>query len=488
MKISIDNFKTLKSLEEFEFKPFTLITGINSSGKSSFIQFLLLLKQTLSKPATNAPINLEGDFIKVNTFEEIIFQKNAENKLSLTLTFDNSEYIFTDFGPSLVIDSCDIKVIFTGKGDDIIVDSIEFNYYIPNALNKDHFLKLVADGKEYRMTTSTALFNKDFENLLEEKDFAKGDVLFSSFFPQLFTTQILNPDFKEGEDSKTTSSGNKFDELLDKTKPGPYKQYSVAPSIKKIEEFITNWFSKISYIGPLREEPSEYYPANKSDGEIGKKGQYAAYILEKEAKNRISYLKSEVDLEGLISFSEHEDTLVNAVNHWICDVFKLAKHIYSVEAQDTYQVLVENIYGVETSIKHVGFGISQVLPIIVEGLRMSSDSLLVLEQPEIHLHPKIQGQLFDFFYSLMLKRKKILIETHSDHLIVRMRRRIAEDEVNNLLSMINLEFAETGEISYYFEQIELTELGSIREFPKDFIEQQDDYRAIVRAQARRKLK
>lgn len=337
------------------------------------------------------------------------------------------------------------------------------------------------------MTTSTALFNNDFISLLDQegKDYLNGEVLFSSFFPQLFTTQIKNPDYKQPDDLKTQISDNKTEELLDKAKSQPFKQYSIAPNTKQIEEYVADWFGKISYIGPLREEPSEFYPANKYNNSIGQRGEYAAYILEKEGSNRIKYLKAEFDKEGEVSFLEQEDTLLSAVNHWICEVFKLAKRIYSREVQDNYQVFVENLYGVESTIKHVGFGVSQVLPIVVEGLRMSPNSLLVLEQPEIHLHPKIQGQLFDFFYSLILHQKKLLIETHSDHLIVRMRRRIAEDQKYNLLSMINFEFVETGETSHYFETIELNDLGSIREFPKDFIEQQDDYRAIVKAQARK---
>ena len=450
---------------------------------------MLLIKQTLNKPATNIPLNLNGDLIKLGSFEEIVYQKKTENYLSMILSFDNDEYTFPDFSP-LRIKSCDVKVSIKCLGQDVSVEQIEYSYYIPDTIKQNQYLRFEQNGENYLMTANTGLFNNDFFLLpaLEEKDHLRGNVLFSSFFPQIFTTQIKNPDFGKTEDSNKKESANEFEELLEKAKAEPYKQYSIEPNTKSIEEFITNWFKKISYIGPLREEPSEFYFANKEDNYIGKKGEYAAFILEKESATMVSYLKMETDEEGLISFLTHEDTLLKAVNHWICEVFKLAKKIHSIETQDNYQVLVENNYGIETTIKHVGFGVSQVLPIIVEGLRMPQDAMLILEQPEIHLHPKIQGQLFDFFYSLILKGKKILIETHSDHLIVRMRRRIAEDQRDELLSYVNLEFVETGETNHYFENIELTDLGSIKEFPKDFIEQQEDYKAIVKAQARKKLK
>lgn len=140
MKISIDNFKTLKSLEEFEFFPFTIITGVNSSGKSSFIQFLLLLKQTLEKPTTNSPLNFDGDIINLGLFEDIIYQKNTENRLSTILSFDNSEFSLPDFG-TLKAQSCDVKFSIFGQGDEVFVNTVEFNYYVPDAVTEDHFLK-----------------------------------------------------------------------------------------------------------------------------------------------------------------------------------------------------------------------------------------------------------------------------------------------------------------------------------------------------------
>jgi len=489
MKISIDNFKTLKSLEEFEFRPFTLITGVNSSGKSSLIQFLLLIKQTLEKPATNAALNLDGDILELGIFEDIIYQKNTQNCLIIIIEIDDIEYPFPNYEP-LKIKSCQVRVYIKYSGERIVVDTVEFNYYIPDTIKKDQFLRFKLDGDNYSMTANTGLFNNDFFILpaLEEKDRLKGNILFSSFFPQLFTTQIKNPDYGKSENGDEKQSTSEFEKLLEQTKAEPYKQYSIEPNTKLIQEFITRWFERISYIGPLREEPSEFYSSNKSGSYIGVKGEYAAFILEKEADNIVTYQKMEMDSDGLISFSTQQEKLLVAVNHWICDIFKLAKRIYSIEVQDRYQVRVENNYGVESTIKHVGFGVSQLLPIIVEGLRMSKNSMLILEQPEIHLHPKIQGQLFDFFYSLITIGKTVLIETHSDHLLVRMRRRIAEDSKDELLSLISLKFVETGETSHYFENIELTDLGGIQRFPKDFIEQQEDYRAIVKAQARRKLK
>jgi predicted ATPase len=142
----------------------------------------------------------------------------------------------------------------------------------------------------------------------------------------------------------------------------------------------------------------------------------------------------------------------------------------------------------EITIKHVGFGVSQILPIIVQGLIMPPGGTLVLEQPEIHLHPKIQSLLFDFLYSLILQGKNIIIETHSDHFITRMRRRVAEDDESALKDKIKLTFVEQGTTDLIFKSLTLDEYGILNIFPDDFIEMPElELEAIVKAQMKKRI-
>jgi len=199
-------------------------------------------------------------------------------------------------------------------------------------------------------------------------------------------------------------------------------------------------------------------------------------------------MKLECKIEDIknesIQYKLSRGSLADAVKYWICDVLQLAKEIKTEEYKDEFIVKIVNHFGIETTIKHVGFGISQILPIIVEGLRMVDTGILILEQPEIHLHPKIQSSLFDFLNSLIISGKKIIVETHSAEFITRMRRRIAEDSSNTLVGKVNLIFVEEDESEHIFKELDLSESGSLSYFPKDFIEQSEiDYRAIVKAQA-----
>lgn len=460
MKISISNFKVIKDLYQFEIKPFTILSGVNSTGKSSLIQLLLLLKQSIEIDSANETIVLDGEFFKVSDFEQLIFQKKSENKLRVTFDFDKDEFSknvitgrriavydalgnyscrliveFDTYENNIIVTEFSIKMIFEGKREDFINFAISKN------------------GKlDYSIKTNTALFG--LELFIGKPEVEK--INFSSFFPR--------------------------DYSYSPSKTGSFE-------ISDFKYFIANFFEKISYIGPLRAAPEETNQIKESNSNVGIHGEFTAQLLSDLAPNKILFSKI-VEDEGGAIFKTEKDTFLEAVNYWVCDVFKVAKRIYSEREEEKYRILLENDSGLTVSIKHVGFGISQILPIIVEGLRLPTGGILILEQPEAQLHPKLQSQLFDFLYSLILQGKNVFLETHSDHLITRMRRRIAEDSENEMSQKINLTFIETKNGTILFKGIDFNELGTPMDiFPKDFMEQTNiELKAIIDAQMKKRTK
>ncbi len=124
---------------------------------------------------------------------------------------------------------------------------------------------------------------------------------------------------------------------------------------------------------------------------------------------------------------------------------------------------------ISINIADSGFGTSQIFPIILEGLRMEMGDTLILEQPEIHLHPKMQMQMADFFVALAKSKKRVLVETHSDHIIYRLVRRIIEDKIDP--DLIKIYFIKPTEDGSTYEEIKIDEIKGIIKWPKDFFDQ-----------------
>lgn len=122
----------------------------------------------------------------------------------------------------------------------------------------------------------------------------------------------------------------------------------------------------------------------------------------------------------------------------------------------------------------VGFGVSQVLPIIVECLRAKPGETIILEQPEIHLHPKVQVTLADFLIARAADGVRVIIETHSDHLIKRLGRRIAEDSVPEIDEMISIYFIDEGLYGANCERIEINDFGEVVNWPVGFFDENED--------------
>lgn len=144
----------------------------------------------------------------------------------------------------------------------------------------------------------------------------------------------------------------------------------------------------------------------------------------------------------------------------------------------------------ELDLTSVGFGTSQILPIIVQGLLTPPGGVFIVEQPEVHLHPAAQAKLADFFLGLVRAGVQCIIETHSEHIINRLRRRIAEDQETHTERLIRIYFAERdrelGETR--FTPVEVNQYGVIGEWPEGFFEQAEDDSVWLAKAAREKKK
>jgi len=221
------------------------------------------------------------------------------------------------------------------------------------------------------------------------------------------------------------------------------------------------------YIGPLREYPQRYYIASgEYPRDVGLRGEHTVEVI-------------------YFDFKRKEDRYVK-LKRWMkemdlaCDVklSPVAEGIYALSVTDPK-------LNVDVNLADIGFGASQLLPIIVEGIYAKKGSVLLIEQPEIHLHPKLQAMLADLFIDIVKDGKQVIVETHSEHILLRLQRRVAE----NILSHkdIAIYYFEPSEEGSKITYVEMNEDGTLKTWPKGFFEEDlEESYLLLKALAGRK--
>lgn len=253
--------------------------------------------------------------------------------------------------------------------------------------------------------------------------------------------------------------------------------------------YLGMYFSNsVKYLGPLRDEPKPLYPlaAHADPTDIGLKGEMTAAVLNLHRERLIRYIPSAAFGKTPFDPSPVPRSLEAAVTDWL-KYLGVAETAHSVDKGKLGHELKVSLSdgGPNHDLTHVGVGVSQVLPILVMSLLADRDTTLIFEQPELHLHPKVQTRLADYFLSIVLLGKQCLIETHSEYLINRLRyRAAAEDNNNRVIENLKVYFVEKSNESSEFREIMVNEYGAIMEWPEGFFDQsQYESESILRAAA-----
>lgn len=195
-------------------------------------------------------------------------------------------------------------------------------------------------------------------------------------------------------------------------------------------------FKNINYLTPLRVYPQRNYILDHETDDVGLSGEFTPYIMHKYQNGKVSGFLPPFNDEFKVYAQKLKFDI--CVQEWM-NYLNFGKYSLS-NTLETIQLNIQNY-----NISNVGFGISQVLPIIVSGLIKQQNELLLLEQPEIHLHPVAQMCMADFLISMAINGKGVIVETHSDHIINRLVRRMMENhKVKNAVKIYFIDQNENG--------------------------------------------
>lgn len=445
--LHLEGFKSWKKLD-MEFAPITAIFGPNSSGKSSILQFLLLLKQTYESRDPNTVLDFGSDGRGV-----------------------------VDLGtPSHIAYDLDEGFVWSLK------------WQLPGILRiEDPGIPGSFIGSENEITISSRVyFAEDFDPFDERA--LGNDWLSYAFGSQRFSLDSTGTGYK-------LSSENYNFELEQETSPsppelslpGPIRSYAFPDRVRSahknasflshLEVKYTEMMDRIYYLGPLREQPKRVYQWTvKKPRDVGVRGENtidAILAAEKESsgfKQRIATQLREMKI---------------LQDFWITGIPTSTP----TDIMALYMPMVKSPNNTtSTYLPDVGFGVSQVLPVVVLLNYVPKGSTVLLEQPEIHLHPAIQSALGDLIiYAMQSRNLQIIVESHSEHLLRRLQRRIAEAKVPN--TKMRLYFTEMQDGQSKAEILDLDKYGYINNWPQHFFG--DEFGEVCAAQEaalERKLK
>ena len=243
----------------------------------------------------------------------------------------------------------------------------------------------------------------------------------------------------------------------------------------ELTEFLTN---QVHYVGPLRRGPETVtgYRMRGSVNQVGPEGENLAYLL---SLNPIVKCPMWTGKSGVSEIEVKETTLQQAISYWVREL-SLADEVSAREEPGIGDMIKLKMRGVdaELSPNDVGVGVSQALPVIAAVLMARPDDLIVLEQPELHLHPNAQLGLTDFFIAAARSGRRLLIESHSEHFLARMRLRsveTADDDHGWIAQNAGFIFAESeepdSETGATFRQVDISVNGEIEDWPRGFFDQ-----------------
>ena len=225
-------------------------------------------------------------------------------------------------------------------------------------------------------------------------------------------------------------------------------------------------FRNVSYLGPLREQPNVLYSPGPGEIDLGPKGEYSAAVLHSQTQ------AGRVVQTPLPDGGVRPMRLGEALNLWLAELGLADSATATDRGRLGIGLTVSPVgSGKNVDLTSVGVGVSQALPVLLLCLLAGRGTVVLLEQPELHLHPAMQLKLADFLLACARSGRQIILETHSEHLVNRLRRHVAEDQSGENRETVRLLFAEQdhGVTSYRYSDI--NELGGLAEdWPKGFLD------------------
>ncbi len=426
--VRLRNFRCYRDSGDIPFRPLTIILGPNNVGKSTIINSILLLKQTVDVDAPRETVITSGPLVDLGGFADIIHRGAPRNE-----RFFSIEMVASHLGPTLFTGFVERDKAKSKDGGTVgLSETFGYSKAANQILTRE--IEYRRDGKpELRFKSHGARV------VLLRPDGSERNDVDVALFGSLPIVHVM-PSKRRGADEATSR------ELAELT------NNAVAHGWGWIE-----YFRSLTYLAPLRTPIPRYaMPGVTSPGTPGTN---PAELLQ-ELKSR-----RKVGPDG--------EALIAVVEHWAekhLEILRGLKMKLVDRAGTVFVLLGDERNGFRgINIASMGEGVSQLLPILGSLLGSRRGGCTLIEQPELHLHPDLQARLADLFIDQVVHRdKQVILETHSEHVLLRVRRRVAEGLDPDSVSILYVD--RPGKESRV-RRLPIESDGSMPDWPDGFFEE-----------------
>ena len=414
-RITVSGFKSIREERSIEVRPLTVLAGANSSGKSSMIQPLLLLKQTLDATYDPGPLRLDGPNVRFTQAEQLMSKFKGRPEISQEMQF------------RLEAKGSAIGIVFERAANGLQI--ARWNAKLSRAVPE---IDLASD-------LGSAQIERRMKRLKVEMPFfrdlgSEGASLHWSVERDRCFFRVLVSD----KDTPTLGGPLRF-------------QFSA---------HLSKLIQRCMHVPGLRGNPARTYPVT-AVGTIfeGTFENYVASVIRQwessdtdDDKEHLIVLKEDMEELGLtwkVGTRQLNDTQVELL------VGRLP-HASQGGAHDLVNVA------------DVGFGVSQTLPVLVALIQAEAGQAVVVEQPEIHLHPRAQVAMAGVLARAARRGVRVIVETHSALLLTALQALVAEGEELSPEEVILHWFERDKTGQTYIRPAELDEAGAYGDWPEDF--------------------
>jgi predicted ATPase len=421
-QIHLEHFKAYRNSGRVPLRPLTLLLGANNSGKSSLLHAILLLAQTLEDTTSRQPLVTSGAFVDLGGYYDIVWGgPGASEPFSIALSVTPS--------------SIEQEFFLFETSDD-------------QASPTDLRVSFSFDPQRNAIVVSSSSLSGDSETFVSAR--RSGSGYFSPHIPA------------DGRSRLTTHFRHFLPTYIPSRDMDFRKERKLLEFMYRADQTTAAWtqmFSGVGHVAPLRQPVPRFGILGKSPtSELGPGGE-----------NLLRALRS-YDDDG----DGREHRLVSEVSQWISSAFGMLEDLRIVDVDEAGTVLA--LLGDERNgfrninVANMGEGISQLLPIIARVLTTPSGGALLVEQPELHLHPAAQADLADLFIAgAQSGNRQYIVETHSEHLLLRLRRRIADSTIAP--ADVAVLYVERGAKSSSVRSLDLNSSGEFEDWPKGFFDE-----------------